>query len=815
MARQITGAVAKRICAHCLSEVPLEKWTSIVEDGVEKWFCCSGCLMAYRILHEAGLEDFYARRIWGETGLPEGAFECRYSEEELARYVRTGSEGAEILLMVEGVRCSSCVWVLEKLLLKNPAIKSARISFSARTASIRYDPGKVKASGIIETMSRIGYPARPYEADEAERLATKERRSLLIRFGTAFFLSMQLMGSSIGLYSGYIKGMEESAHDYLGLFSLVMATPVVFYCGWPFFSGAVRAIKNRAADMDLLVSLGVLSAYFYSIYALTTGDEVYFDSAAAIVTFLLLGRFVEAGARKESLSSVVRLMKLKPDRATLITPEGEKETDSSSIAAGDLVLVKPGGRFPADGTVEEGETETDESAVTGEPYPVPKNRGDFVTSGTVNISAAVKVRVTMAGADAFINRVAALISEAQLRKPAISRLADRVAGFFVPMVIMLALGAFVWALTSGQGTGPALLRAVSVLVVACPCALGLATPLAVMAASGNAALRGILFKGGDVIERTALVDTIALDKTGTMTSGKPKVTAIIPASPEIPPEKVIGYAAAAEAGSSHPIARGIVSKAREMGFDPQPSVSRSIPGRGVKLMTLDGVVLAGNRRFLEESGVKVEMQADPGGPGVFAYVALDGMLLGRIDLTDELRPEVKRAVASLYELGLRTVMLTGDVESGARRAAYEAGIAKVYSGLTPSDKTDWVKMAQTRGERVLMAGDGINDAAALAGASVGCSMGGAVDTALDSSGLVLMKPDLGKLVEAILLSRKTMRIIRQNLAWAFGYNAIMLALAVSGILVPLYAALAMALSSICVVGNSARLSFADARKPAR
>lgn len=796
----------KRVCAHCLAQEPLGSWQLREEEGETLSFCCHGCNLAHQILKGAGLSGFYKNRAWKETGLPEGAYDRRFTDADLKPYTRKVGDFEELLLLVDGVRCASCVWVIEKLLACKPGIKEARIGFSTKSGHVRYDPKVVSPLEVLGIIADIGYSPRPYEVDESERMAKEERRSLLVRFGTALFLSMQLMASSIGLYGGYLKGMEEEARLYLGWFSFAFATPVVFYCGWPFFSGAVRAFRNRTGDMDLLVALGVGSAYAYSVWALLTGGEVYFDSAATIVAFLLLGRLVEAGARESSMKGITRLMKLLPDKALKIVDGQPVEVSAKTLVVGDLLLIRPGDRFPADGTIVEGVTEVDEAAVTGEPYPVAKSSNQKVTSGTVNLSAAVKVKVEAAGKDAFIARVAWLVAQAQAAKPALARLADRTASVFVPLVLLFSLAAFLVAKFTGAAAGEALLRAVAVLVVACPCALGLATPLAVMLAAGSAAGRGLLFRGGDVLEKLNSITLVAFDKTGTLTVGKPRVSGVFPAE-GISGEEITRIAAGAEAGSSHPLGRGVLEYARAKGIEYEGFISKAVPGRGVVADTPAGVVRVGSRAFLVEAGIDCAGIGGHAREGVEAWVSLNEKCLGLMTLEDKPRGEGAAAVKALNARGLKVAMLTGDRRESAAIIADELGITDVFANLAPAAKAAWIRAARARGEKVLMVGDGINDAAALAEADVGCSMGGAADVALDTADLVLMRGDLSLLPAALRLSAKTIWIIKENLFWAFGYNAVALALAFLGVLAPLYAALLMAVSSISVVGNSLRLSL--------
>ncbi len=805
-----SGKEAKR-CVHCMLVIPPGDLVVSEYEGEELEFCCNGCVIAYKIIHGAGLADFYTKRKWTEPGTPSGVFEQRYDDEYLKKFLFDTPEGKELALLVDGVRCASCVWVIEKILSTTAGIKRARLSYSSHLLSVTFDPEQITGAEVVATVCSLGYLARPYTATAAEEIEKKNNRSLMVRFGTAAFLSMQLMGFSIALYSGEFHGIDPESRIYLQWAAFAVATPVVFYCGWPFISGGVRAIRNRAPDMDLLIALGVGASYGYSVFSLFTGGEVYFDSSAMIVTFLLVGRLFENLARRRAVAGVHRLMGLAPDTAHRVEATGDGEVATVDVASGDLarddlIRVLPGERFPADGVVEVGGTEVDEAVVTGEPFPVMRTVGDAVTSGTMNLTTAVDVRVTGAGADSFISRMARLVEGAQTRKPPVQRLADRVSAFFVPLVLAIATSTFIGWLAMGAETSQALLNAVSVLVVACPCALGLATPTAIVVSTGRAASRGILFRGGDVLERLGKVTRASFDKTGTLTLGKPDVMGVDTVE-GFTSQEVVRIAAIAEAGSRHPVARAISQEAGRMGVAVGGSGggAENIPGRGVRIATPEGEIKVGSRDFVGQAGVDV-----PAWQGnetqLQAWVAKDSVVMGRIRLEDKLRPEAVSAISELKGLGLPTAILTGDSEAAGALIGETLGVDEVHARLDPEGKSRIIGEEQERGERVLMVGDGINDAVALGASTVGCAIGGATDVALETADLIMVRPDLGRIPEAIILSRRTLRVIRQNLGWAFVYNVTTLFLAVAGKLAPIHAAAAMALSSICVVGNSLRLA---------
>jgi Cu2+-exporting ATPase len=791
-------------CDHCELPIPPGELVADTVGGAERRFCCQGCRGAFRIITGAGMDDFYRRRDWREPGLPEGAFASGYGDAALAPFVRRNETGAEFSFLLEGIRCASCVWLIERILASVPGVSDARLNYGTHRARVRFEASRTTPAAIFEAVTRIGYIPRPYTIDAKQTAEENERRALLIRFGTAFFLSMQLMGYSLALYAGYFQGMDEGARNLLQYLAALVTTPVVFYAGAPFLAGAWRSLRNRTPNMDLLIAVGVLAAYGSSLYALTAGGEVYFDTAAMIVTLILAGRLFENMARRKASAGVDRLLRLAPDKALRLEGEEIVPVSSSLLQPGDRIRVLPGERFPVDGELISGDTDVDESAVTGEPLPVLRAAGAKIVSGTLNLTAAVDLRVSRGACDSFIARVARLVEEAQSRQAPVQRLADRVAALFVPAVALVALGTLIyWSLQAEAGMAP-LLNAVAVLVVACPCALGLATPTAVLVAGGAAASRGILFRGGDVIEAAAKLTIAAFDKTGTLTEGRPRVAAVRPAIGT--EEDLLNLAARVEAGSAHPLARGIVSEARRRGLTVgSGSGSRALAGRGAWLETDGGPIRAGSRLFLGEAGISVPPDDTPD-HCTEVHVAHGGSYCGVILLEDPVRASAEDLAGRFGHLGMRTALLTGDRRAAAERIAKGLGIGTALAELSPGDKSDWVEARRREGERVLMVGDGINDAPALSAASVGCAMAGGTDIALETSDLILTKPDLDRLEEALRIARRTLRIIRQNLFWAFAYNLLALPLAAAGKLAPIHAAAAMALSSVCVVGNSLRLA---------
>jgi Cu2+-exporting ATPase len=791
-------------CIHCKLPIPQRDLVVDEVDGKELHFCCHGCQGVYRVINGAGLGKFYQQRDWHQEGVPEGVFDTAFDEALLAGHVVSHNEtSAEIALIIEGIRCASCVWLLEKLIEKVQGVETIRVNYGTHRAQIRFNPKETAPKEIFTNIIRLGYLPHPYTSGAAQRAAAKEQRSLLIRFGTAAFLSMQVMGFSFALYGGYFHGIDPSIRETIQYFAAAVATPVVFYSGWPFFAGAWRSIRNKAPSMDLLITLGVTTAYSYSIYSMLTGGEVYFDTASMIITLILLGRLFEGSARNRSISGIDKLLRLAPESANLMAGEAIQVVASTSLKPGDLILVRPGERIPVDGWIHEGKTELDEATISGEPMPVLRQQGETVLAGTLNLSSSIQLQVEKVAAESFIARMALMVEEAQNRKAPIQSLADKVATLFVPFVTLTAAGTWLfWFLHDVQSTA-ALLNAVSVLIVACPCALGLATPTAVLVASGNAATRGILFRGGDILEITARVGTIAFDKTGTLTLGKPTVEKIIPA-PGQSEESLLRIASQVENGSSHPIARGIIDRAKVAGIPIGPtSAVETVPGRGLRMVSSEGEILVGSLAFLEKCNVAIP--AVESGSLTEVYVSLAGLWMGTLLIMDPLREEAASAVGQLQQIGLRIVLLTGDRFATAQEVSSKLAISDFHTNLNPADKTDWIRTHQEAGEKIMMVGDGINDAPALSLADVGCAMAGGTDIALETSDLVLTRGNLGRLYEAIYIARKTLLVIKQNLFWAFAYNLITIPLAASGNLAPVWAALTMASSSVIVVSNSLRL----------
>jgi Cu2+-exporting ATPase len=811
------------LCDHCL--LPVSEQEAVYEafPPGQKVFCCHACRAIYLLINGEGLQDFYTKREWKSFGIPEALREPGEQRsslfdkelESLIPYIRGEGTIKEADLVIDGIRCSSCIWLNEKILERTSGVISARINFATHRALITWDSSRATLGRILSRITSIGYLARPYTPASQEAFMHRENRDLLIRLGTALFFSMQLMLVSFGLYAGYFHGIEPADKRVLELAAFLVCTPVLFYSGWPFLHGAIRGIRNRTLNMDLLISLGSLSAYFLSIHQLFSGGEVYFDTAAMIITLVLLGRYLENSAKHRASQAVSRLLSLQPQDARTIRGNDRLPVPIIEVRTGDRLEVRPGEKIPLDSIVLSGTSEVDESLVTGESRPIEKSRGMEVIGGTLNGLGTLQLEVTRVGRDSTLSQITRLVEDAQAATAPIQRLADRVSVYFIPFVIVMGLATFLFWSQRSSGELP-ILRAVTVLVIACPCALGLATPVAVLAGTGKAARSGILIKGGSILERLQKVDTVVLDKTGTITTGKMKVVEIKGPGVRVQgpggEEKILQYAASAEQGSEHLTGQAIVNYAKEQGIELSDYESfKAFPGQGVRATIHGAFIRVGKRVFLEQECVKSEPEItteagrlEREGKTV-VWVSRGTQILGIIALMDTPKNDAQNAVEQLKRMKIDITMITGDNQTTANAIAEKTGIHNISAGILPAGKSEEIMRLQTAGKVVAMVGDGINDAPALAAADVGMAMAAGSDIAMESADVVLMRSDLSSVVQALVVSRKTFRIIKQNLFWAFFYNVAAIPLAMAGVLSPIVAAAAMAISSVTVVTNSLRL----------
>jgi Cu+-exporting ATPase len=745
----------------------------------------------------------------------------------------------KITLNISGMTCASCAVNNEKALLKTKGILSANVNFATKKASIEYDVDLLNEEKVKKIIKDNGYDIESHNShnehahhmeksghEHGNEDMKKSWRSFL---GSAI-LSLPLI---LGMFFKFEIGREIFGFDLKMILDALLATIVVFYFGWRFHRMAFKQAKKFQANMDTLVSLGTLAAYFYSIWAVflskpafaeaSAGEKGYFEAAAVIITLILLGKFFEAKSVGQAGEAMRKLMELGVKKARLFINNEEREIDISEVKVGDILVVRPSEKIPLDGEIIEGESSVDESMLTGESMPVEKKIGAKVFGATINEDGVLKIKVTEVGEGTVLSQIIKTVEEAQNSKAPIQKLADKIAGVFVPGVMAIALVTFLgWYFLKNDFT-LALINAVSVLVIACPCALGLATPTAIMVGTGKGAKRGILFKSGESFERTRQITMAVFDKTGTLTKGEPNVMKVIIAplkSPQPPlykggftEEKILKIAGSAAKNSEHPISKAVSRYVKEKNIVLAEFENfKELKGRGVSAFckTHGTKVMIGNKKLLEENNINISwaekiINDDGLGVGTRLFVVHGESLAGALIVADEIRDETKKTIKQLKNMGLKIAMITGDNKKTGEAVAKELGIDSVLAEVMPAEKSEEIKKLQEKGEKVVFVGDGINDAPSLVQADLGIAMGSATDIAKEAGQIILMQNNLEKVSEAIKISKQTFLAIKQNLFWAFVYNIVAIPLAIFGFLSPIIAAGAMTMSSVSVVGNSLRI----------
>ena len=736
------------------------------------------------------------------------------SEADLKKAVEEAGFGigvSEVTLGLMGMHCAVCAQTIEKALREAEGVLSAQVNFAAETATVRYNPEVTGVPLLRKVVEKAGYQAVSRESgaiDREKQAREREARNLRLMVIVSFVLAIPTFIFSM---------VSPFSRENTGWIMLGLATPVQFYIGAQFYAGTFKALRNGRANMDTLIALGTSAAYIYSLLAVIgviTGD-VYFDTAALIISIILLGRWLEARAKGRTSEAIKKLIGLQARTAVIILNDRETAVPIDEVEVGNIVVVHPGEKIPVDGVVVEGSSAVDESMLTGESMPVEKKTGDQVIGATLNKSGYFKFRAARVGKDTALAQIINLVEMAQGSKAPIQRLADRIAGIFVPVVLGIAVITFLaWFFAGSQPFIFALTAFIAVLVIACPCSLGLATPTAIMVGTGKGAQNGILIKSAEALEGAYRVQAIVFDKTGTLTRGKPVVTDTIPTN-GMPSQAVLRLAAAAEKGSEHPLGMAILEAGRDGDSQlPSPASFEALSGRGIKATIENQELLLGNRLLMQENniavaGVEGQISSLEEEGKTVMLMAVDGKLSGIIAVADTIKESAAAAVAQLQAMNIETVMITGDNHRTAKAIAQKAGIGRVLAEVLPQDKAAEVRKLQENGQVTAMVGDGINDAPALAQADIGIALGSGTDVALETGDIVLVRDDLRDVVEAIKLSRYTIRKIRQNLFWAFIYNTIGIPIAAgvlfpfTGLLLnPIIAAAAMGFSSVSVVSNS-------------
>lgn len=733
----------------------------------------------------------------------------------------------EIELPITGMTCAACVRNVERALNRQDGVDTAVVNFATERALIKFDPSLIESKSLVEAVEKAGYGAIDITADDVAedaeqvaRQAESDYQKRMVIIGAIFTIPLTIL-SMTRHFVHDIPFLMDNFHflteDYwLFIFGL-LTTPVYIILGKQYLVGAYKSLRNGTANMDVLVAMGTTAAYVYGIVVLlgvifgfsdVVGKDDYFESAAVILTLITLGKLLEANAKGQTSQAIKKLMGLTPKTATVIRNDVEITVPVNELKLGDHILIRPGERIPVDGTIADGQTSIDESMLTGESIPVEKSIDSAVMGGTINQQGRIIISATRVGAETALAQIIRLVQQAQGSKAPIQKTVDKVAGVFVPVVLVLATITFIGWLTIGQASlATAILNTISVLVIACPCALGLATPTAIMVGTGRGAEMGVLFKNSEALEHTHRLDAIMFDKTGTLTRGKPTVTQIIPLG-DFDATRLLQITANAENGSEHPLAQAILEKANEQGLTLTRSASlKAEAGRGIRA-EVDGLtVLVGSPRFMTETGLSLDTLDDQIASlqeqgQTIIITAIDGVLAGLFAIADTVKESTANVIRELQSQGKEVVMLTGDNSRTAHAIAKQIGIDRVFADVLPANKAEAIQQLQREGKHVAMVGDGINDAPALAQADVGIAIGTGTDIAMEASDVTLMSGDLVGVGRALGLSRATMRTIYQNLFWAFIYNVLLIPVAMFGLLIPMFAAGAMAFSSIFVVTNS-------------
>lgn len=800
-------------CFHCGLPVTDSNLVEKLIQNEKRDFCCHGCSSVCEMIYESGLEGFYQRTPDGQllSPPPEPPQETQlYDIDEIQNeFVHDMGQTRDMHLIVEGIHCSACVWLIERSLTKLPGIIDVKVNLANKRLFIRWDNNLNKISNIIEHLGSIGYAATPFNPESAEGAIKKQNRALLLRMAFAAFTMMNLLWVSIALYSGADEGEFKQLFQWVGF---MLATPTLLYSGWPFLKGAWTGIKHLNLTMDVPIAIGASATYGYSVFVTISQasvGEVYYDTVVNFIFVILVGRFLEAKSKRHAVAATQRLMDLQPRVANVLRDNETHIVPVRGIQLNETILVKPGEKIPVDGLILSGQSSIDEALLSGESVPVKKSTGDKLSAGTVNLESTLTVQVTAILRNTSLGKIISLVEEAQASKAPIQCIADQIVPWFVAVTLFLASLTFVFWLS--DGIEYALLAATSVLIITCPCAFGLATPMSIAVASGLAARNGLLIKNGAVLEYLSGIKHFVFDKTGTLTEGKMTVKDIITDTDK---EQLLSKVACLESLSEHSIATAIVNEAEQHNIIIHPqqvSQFENMPGYGVRGVLDNENIVVGNAKWLEKNNSRllsefIQQSAELENRGISCiHIAINQTHIGFIAIADQLRSDAKTLISNLRESGITLTLLSGDKQAVAQAIADELGGMNVIAEVLPGEKDMMIKDLQQKGQMVAMIGDGINDAPALIRADVGIAIGSGTDVSMESADIVLLSNELDKIRLASDLSRRTLRTIRQNISMSIIYNIIMVPLAMMAFVTPLFAAIAMPLSSLAVIGNASRI----------
>jgi len=789
-------------CSHCHLEFNEDV---MIKDG-EHYFCCNGCQGVFHLLSEQGLDSFYEKAKDVKLAPPLEQFEDSSNFDAPAfydKFVKVNEDGfCEISLIIEGIHCSACVWLNEKALHQMDGVVEASINFTNNKAHVIWADDVTKLSQIIDMIRAIGYNAYPYDPSIAETHANAQRKDYYLRMAVAIFSSMNIMWIAVAQYAGYFTGITQDMKTILNVAEGVLATPVLFYTGWIFFRGAYYGLKNKTINMDLLVATGAVLTYFYSIYiTIMQRGEAYFDSVAMIITFVFVGKFLEVLGKKNAADTIDIMSKNLPEVVKIVKDNEIISSKVQDVKIGDVVVISSGEKVLFDGIIVKGSGSFDESSLTGESDPIYKEVGDNVVSGTISIDADIYFQTTKDFEHSTLSTLIALLQNAMNKKPKIEQIANRLSEYFSAVILSLSIITFfVWWFWP-HNFETSFMVAISVIIIACPCALGLATPMATLIGLSLGAKKGIVFKEAAMLETMAKTNVLVLDKTGTLTVGKPEVYKEVEL---ISFDKNLLYSLVKL--SKHPISQGIAKYLKQKNKEIESYLLdeyEQIASKGIIATYKNRKILGGNKQLLFDNDIQIDYESKESA----FYFVIDNEVVAIYELQDKIKEDAKELLSFAKEQNIDVVMLSGDHQNVVQKVAKELGIDKFFYEQTPKDKASFIEQLHKENKKVVMVGDGVNDILALANADIGIAMGSGSDIAVNVGDVVLLQDSLKSLKIAFMISQVTLKLIKQNFILSLIYNSLTIPLAMAGYVVPFVAAISMSLSSLLVVGNSMRIRY--------